>query len=38
MSLLKTVNIDALILDFEIIREAANRLPDNFKDQHVNID
>lgn len=38
MSLLKTVNIDALILNFEIIGEAANRLPDNFKDQHVNID
>ncbi|MEO7769179.1 MAG: DUF86 domain-containing protein [Ferruginibacter sp.] len=30
--------IDAVIRNFEIIGEAANRLPDNFKDQHAMID
>lgn len=29
--------IDAVIRYFEIIGEAANRLPDNFKDQHITI-
>lgn len=30
--------IDAVIRNFEIIGEAANRLPENFKDQHQDID
>src|SRR5262245_53296086 len=30
--------IDAVIRNFEIIGEAAGRLPDDFKDQHSNID
>ena len=30
--------IDALIRNVEIIGEAANRLPDNFKDKYPNID
>lgn len=30
--------IDAVIRNFEIIGEAANRLPDGFKDQHPTID
>jgi uncharacterized protein with HEPN domain len=30
--------IDAVIRNFEIIGEAANRLPDEFKDQHNEID
>jgi uncharacterized protein with HEPN domain len=30
--------IDAVIRNFEIIGEAANRLPDNFKDEHAMID
>jgi len=30
--------IDAVIRNFEIIGEAANRLPDDFKDKHSNID
>jgi uncharacterized protein with HEPN domain len=30
--------LDAVIRNFEIIGEAANRLPDNFKDRHTNID
>ena len=30
--------IDAVIRNFEIIGEAANRLPDEFKDQHNSID
>ncbi|MEJ7626681.1 MAG: DUF86 domain-containing protein [Ferruginibacter sp.] len=30
--------IDAVIRNFEIIGEAANRLPDDFKDQHAAID
>ena len=30
--------IDAVIRNFKIIGEAANRLPDNFKDQHATID
>jgi uncharacterized protein with HEPN domain len=30
--------IDAVIRNFEIIGEAANRLPENFKDEHNNID
>ncbi|MBC8046567.1 MAG: DUF86 domain-containing protein [Fimbriimonadaceae bacterium] len=30
--------IDAVIRNFEIIGEAANRLPDDFKDKHTNID
>lgn len=30
--------IDAVIRNFEIIREAANRLPDDFKKQHNEID
>jgi uncharacterized protein with HEPN domain len=30
--------IDAVIRNFEIIGEAANRLPENFKDDHSNID
>ena len=29
---------DAVARNFEIIGEAANRLPDNFKDQHAMID
>ena len=32
----KTVN--AVIRNFEIIDEAANRLPEDFKDKHSNID
>lgn len=30
--------IDAVIRNFEIIGEAANRLPENFKDKHSTID
>lgn len=30
--------IDAVIRNFEIIAEAANRLPDEFKEQHPSID
>lgn len=30
--------IDAVIRNFEIIGEAANRLPDEFKDKHPDID
>lgn len=30
--------IDAVIRNFEIIGEAANRLPENFKDEHDSID
>ena len=30
--------IDAVIRNFEIIGEAANRLPENFKDKHTSID
>lgn len=30
--------IDAVVRNFEIIGEAANRLPDNFKDNHPEID
>ncbi len=30
--------VDAVIRNFEIIGEAANRLPEEFKDQHNNID
>ena len=30
--------IDAVIRNFEIIGEAANRLPESFKDNHSNID
>lgn len=30
--------IDAVIRNFEIIGEAANRLPDHFKEQHLHID
>lgn len=30
--------IDAVIRNFEIIGEAANRLPEDFKDNHPNID
>jgi len=30
--------IDAVIRNFEIIGEAANRLPEEFKDKHSNID
>jgi uncharacterized protein with HEPN domain len=30
--------IDAVIRNFEIIGEAANRLPEEFKDQHSSID
>jgi uncharacterized protein with HEPN domain len=30
--------IDAVIRNFEIIGEAANRLPENFKDSHPEID
>ena len=30
--------IDAVIRNFEIIGEAANRLPDDFKDKHQHID
>ena len=30
--------IDAVVRNFEIIGEAANRLPDEFKDQHTQID
>lgn len=30
--------IDAVIRNFEIIGEAANRLPEDFKDAHLNID
>ncbi len=30
--------IDAVIRNFEIIGEAANRLPEDFKDLHTNID
>jgi len=30
--------VDAVVRNFEIIGEAANRLPDEFKDLHQNID
>ena len=30
--------IDAVVRNFEIIGEAANRLPEDFKDEHSNID
>lgn len=30
--------IDAVVRNFEIIGEAANRLPDEFKDDHLQID
>ena len=30
--------VDAVIRNFEIIGEAANRLPEDFKDQHASID
>jgi uncharacterized protein with HEPN domain len=30
--------LDAVIRNFEIIGEAANRLPEDFKDEHINID
>ena len=30
--------IDAVIRNFEIVGEAANRLPEEFKDKHPNID
>ena len=30
--------VDAVIRNFEIIGEAANRLPDNYKDNHPTID
>jgi len=30
--------VDAVIRNFEIIGEAANRLPEDFKDSHQNID
>ena len=30
--------IDAVIRNFEIIGEAANRLPEDFKDQHSSVD
>ena len=30
--------VDAVIRNFEIIGEAANRLPEDFKDKHSNID
>lgn len=30
--------IDAVIRNFEIIGEAANRLPEDFKDAHANVD
>lgn len=30
--------LDAVIRNFEIIGEAANRLPEDFKDEHNNID
>ena len=30
--------VDAVIRNFEIIGEAANRLPDDFKDKNTNID
>jgi uncharacterized protein with HEPN domain len=30
--------IDAVIRNFEIIGEAANRLPESFKDKHASID
>jgi uncharacterized protein with HEPN domain len=30
--------IDAVIRNFEIVGEAANRLPEDFKDKHPNID
>jgi uncharacterized protein with HEPN domain len=30
--------LDAVIRNFEIIGEAANRLPEDFKDDHNNID
>ena len=30
--------IDAVIRNFEIIGEAANRLPEDFKDEHISID
>lgn len=30
--------IDAVVRNFEIIGEAANRLPKEFKDMHTNID
>lgn len=30
--------LDAVIRNFEIIGEAANRLPEDFKDEHISID
>ena len=33
-----TKTVDAVIRNFEIIGEAANRLPEEFKDLHPNID
>lgn len=30
--------VDAVVRNFEIIGEAANRLPDDFKDEHPDID
>lgn len=30
--------VDAVIRNFEIIGEAANRLPDDFKEKHIEID
>ena len=33
-----TKTIDAVVRNFEIIGEAANRLPEEFKDLHQNID
>jgi len=33
-----TKTIDAVVRNFEIIGEAANRLPQEFKDQHPDID
>lgn len=30
--------VDAVIRNFEIIGEAANRLPENFKNKHISID
>ena len=30
--------VDAVVRNFEIIGEAANRLPDEFKDQYPNVD
>jgi uncharacterized protein with HEPN domain len=35
--ILDSKTIDAVIRNFEIIGEAANRLPENFKDQNPNV-